>query len=111
MKGGYTGKISGVNASFIRMLLEQGLTPVISPIALSEEFEFLNVDGDRAAAYVAGEIKSDKVLFITNVGGLLMDDKLVTKFGEIFEDNQAMKAWPYYMTIAILAGILIYRVT
>ena len=77
--GGYTGKISGVNGSFIRMLLEQGLTPVISPIAISEEFEFLNVDGDRAAAYVAGEIKSDRVLFITNVDGLLMDDKLVTK--------------------------------
>ena len=41
--------------------------------------DFLNVDGDRAAAYVAGSVGSDKVLFITNVDGLLMDDKLVTK--------------------------------
>ena len=77
--GGYTGKISDVNAVFIKSLLDQGLTPVISPIALSEESEFLNVDGDRAAAYVAGRVKTDKVLFITNVDGLLMDDKLVTK--------------------------------
>ena len=75
--GGYTGKISKVNAGLIKSLLDQGLTPVISPIAISEESEFLNVDGDRAAAYVAGAIKSDKVLFITNVDGLLMDDKLV----------------------------------
>jgi len=75
--GGYTGKISNVNDSLIKSLLEQGITPVISPIALSEESEFLNVDGDRAAAYVAGKIQSDKVLFITNVDGLLMDDKLV----------------------------------
>ena len=44
---------------------------------MSEEFEFLNVDGDRAAANVAGHVKTDKVLFITNVDGLLMDEKLV----------------------------------
>ena len=77
--GGYTGKIREINSSLIKNLLEQGLTPVISPIAIGEESEFLNVDGDRAAAYVAGKIGSDKVLFITNVDGLLMDDKLVTK--------------------------------
>ena len=77
--GGYTGKITNVNSEFIKSLLEQGLTPVISPIAISEESEFLNVDGDRAAAYVAGKVGADKVLFITNVDGLLMDDKLVPK--------------------------------
>jgi len=77
--GGYTGKIKEVNSKFILSLLEQGLTPVISPIAMSEESEFLNVDGDRAAAYVAGKVGSDKVLFITNVDGLLMDDKVVPK--------------------------------
>jgi len=77
--GGYTGKIREVNAKFIRSLLEQGLTPVISPIAISEESDFLNVDGDRAAAYVAGKVGTDKVLFITNVDGLLIDEKLVTK--------------------------------
>lgn len=76
--GGYTGKITEVNAKFVKSLLEQGYTPVISPIAISEESDFLNVDGDRAAAYVAGKVQTDKVLFITNVDGLLMDDKLVT---------------------------------
>ena len=77
--GGYTGKIKNVNSEFIKSLLNQGLTPVISPIAISEESEFLNVDGDRAAAYVAGSVGSDKILFITNVDGLLMDDKVVPK--------------------------------
>jgi acetylglutamate/LysW-gamma-L-alpha-aminoadipate kinase len=76
--GGYTGKITEVNVKFVKSLLEQGYTPVISPIAISEEYDFLNVDGDRAAAYVAGKVQTDKVLFITNVDGLLMDDKLVT---------------------------------
>jgi acetylglutamate/LysW-gamma-L-alpha-aminoadipate kinase len=77
--GGYTGKIQDVNTNLIKLILDQGYVPVISPIAISEEFDFLNVDGDRAAAYVAGKMQSDKILFLTNVNGLLMDDKLVTK--------------------------------
>jgi len=77
--GGYTGKIQDVNSSLVSVILDQGYVPVISPIALSEEFDFLNVDGDRAAAYVAGKMHSDKILFLTNVDGLMMDDKLVKK--------------------------------
>jgi acetylglutamate/LysW-gamma-L-alpha-aminoadipate kinase len=77
--GGYTGKIQDVNTSLIKLILDQDYVPVISPIAISEEFDFLNVDGDRAAAYVAGKMQSDKILFLTNVNGLLMDDKLITK--------------------------------
>ncbi len=75
--GGYTGKITDVNSSLVKLLLDQGYTPVISPIAISEDSDFLNVDGDSAAAYVAGKVSSDKVLFLTNVDGLLMDEKLV----------------------------------
>lgn len=77
--GGYTGKVTEVNSNLLKMLLEQGYTPVISPIAISREFDFLNIDGDRAAANVAGAIKSDRILFLTNVDGLLMNDRLVEK--------------------------------
>ena len=76
--GGYTGKIHDINTNLLKIILDQDYVPVISPIAISEEFDFLNVDGDRAAAYVAGKMKSDKILFLTDVNGLLMDDKLVT---------------------------------
>ncbi len=76
--GGYTGKINAVNSALVADLVDKGYVPVISPIALSEEFDFLNVDGDRAAAYVAGGIKADKVIFITNVNGLMLNEKLVT---------------------------------
>jgi len=75
--GGYTGKIKDVNSGLVKLILDHGYLPVISPIAISEEFDFLNVDGDRAAAYVAGKMHSDKILFLTNVDGLLMNDKLV----------------------------------
>jgi acetylglutamate/LysW-gamma-L-alpha-aminoadipate kinase len=77
--GGYTGKITSVNASLLQTVLDNGYVPVVSPIAISEDFDLLNVDGDRAAAYVAGGVKANHVIFITNVNGLMMDDKLVTK--------------------------------
>lgn len=78
VEGGYTGKINTVDPSLLYTLLDKEYVPVVSPIALSEEFDFLNVDGDRAAAHVAGGVKSNKVIFITNVNGLILDDKLVT---------------------------------
>jgi len=75
--GGYTGKINAVDPALIHNLVDNGYVPVVSPIALSEEYDFLNVDGDRAAAYVAGGVKADKVIFITNVNGLMLNEKLV----------------------------------
>jgi acetylglutamate/LysW-gamma-L-alpha-aminoadipate kinase len=77
IEGGYTGKIQSVEPSLLNILTENGYLPVVSPIALSENYEFLNVDGDRAAAYIAGNLKADKVIFLTNVNGLHLDDKLV----------------------------------
>jgi len=75
--GGYTGKISKVDPRLINLLIENGYVPVISPIALGDEFEYLNIDGDRAAANIAGALKAEVVIFITNVNGLLMNEKIV----------------------------------
>ena len=75
--GGYTGKIKSVESSLIQILLTNNFVPVISPIALSEDIDFLNIDGDRAAAYIAGSLQADKVIFITNVNGLILNGELV----------------------------------
>ena len=101
--GGYTGKISNVNSDLIKTIMDKGYTPVISPIAISEESEFLNVDGDRAAANVAGYVKADKVLFITNVDGLLMEDKLVEKLS-LQEAKEIMPKIGFGMEKKILAA-------
>ena len=101
--GGYTGKISNVNSDLIKTIMDKGYTPVISPIAISEEAEFLNVDGDRAAANVAGHVKADKVLFITNVDGLLMEDKLVEKLS-LAEAKEIMPKIGFGMEKKILAA-------
>ena len=101
--GGYTGKISNVNSDLIKTIMDKGYTPVISPIAISEESEFLNVDGDRAAANVAGHVRADKVLFITNVDGLLMEDKLVEKLS-LEEAKEIMPKIGFGMEKKILAA-------
>jgi len=78
IEGGYTGKVSSVNSSLLDSLLSQGYVPVVSPVAAGETGEPLNVDGDRTASYVATGTKADSVLFLTNVGGLMLDDSPVS---------------------------------
>jgi acetylglutamate/LysW-gamma-L-alpha-aminoadipate kinase len=90
IEGGYTGKITSVDAGLIGNLVRSGYTPVISPIALSEDFDFLNVDGDRAAANVAGGVRAEKVIFVTDVNGLMLDGKLVNSMTL----NEAKSALP-----------------
>jgi len=51
--------------------MQAGLTPVIAPLAISSEGDALNVDADRAAAMVAGAVKAEKLILLTNVPGLL----------------------------------------
>jgi acetylglutamate/LysW-gamma-L-alpha-aminoadipate kinase len=67
----YTGRIEEINGSLLRLLLDAGYTPVIAPLALGTESERLNVDGDRAAARVAGAINADTLIILSNVPGLL----------------------------------------
>ena len=77
--GGYTGKISSVSTSLIELLLEKGFVPVVTPIAVSEEFEPLNVDGDRTAAFIAGALKADRLILLTDVQGLVLRGKPIEK--------------------------------
>lgn len=79
VEGGYTGRVVGVNSSLLEALLSQGYVPVISPVASGEAAEPLNVDGDRAASSIAAGVKADCVVFLTNVDGLMLDDRLVAR--------------------------------
>ena len=78
IEGGYTGRVVRVNTSLLDTLLSQGYVPVVSPVAVGEEGEPLNVDGDRAASSIATRAGADTVVFLTNVDGLKLDEKLVS---------------------------------
>ncbi len=73
LKGDYGGSVRAVNSELLRLLLERGYTPVIAPVALSDEGEALNVDGDRVAAAVAGALGASVLLILSGVPGLLRD--------------------------------------
>jgi acetylglutamate/LysW-gamma-L-alpha-aminoadipate kinase len=78
IEGGYTGKVMAVNSSLLDTLLSQGYVPVVSPVAAGEQGEPLNIDGDRAASSIASKAGADAVVFLTNVEGLKLDEKLVS---------------------------------
>jgi acetylglutamate/LysW-gamma-L-alpha-aminoadipate kinase len=78
IEGGFTGKIKNVNTELINDLIKSGYLPVISPVALGDEFEILNVNGDRAASNIAAHLNADRVIFLTDVDGISLNDKLVT---------------------------------
>lgn len=69
----YTGKIEQVNSGLINVLLNEGLLPVIAPVAVSMNGEALNVDADRAAAMVASALKAETLILLTAVPGLMMN--------------------------------------
>lgn len=67
----FTGRVETVNVELLRLLLDAGYTPVVAPLAMGMDCEPLNVDGDRAAAQVAGALQADTLVILTNVPGLL----------------------------------------
>jgi len=77
--GGFTGRITEVNSKLLKLLIDGGYLPVVSPVAVGTEHEFLNVDSDRAAANIAAHLNAERILFITDVEGLLLEGKLVEK--------------------------------
>ncbi len=69
----YTGTVQQVNVGLLNLLTGAGYWPVISPPALSFEAEAINVDGDRAAAKIAGALQADTLVILSDVPGVMRD--------------------------------------
>ncbi|MEM3437680.1 MAG: [LysW]-aminoadipate/[LysW]-glutamate kinase, partial [Nitrososphaerales archaeon] len=104
IEGGYTGKIKSVNSDLLNLLMNSNYMPIIAPIAVGDEGELLNVDGDRAAAYVAGGIKADKIVFLTDVPGVLINNKPILKMN-LSEAKEIMPKIGFGMEKKVLASI------
>ncbi|KKK36944.1 acetylglutamate kinase [Mesobacillus campisalis] len=76
---GLVGQITMVNGSIISKLTEEGLIPVITPVAVSEDGSRLNINADYAAAAVAKAIGADRCLFVTNVDGIMIEGSLIAE--------------------------------
>ncbi|MCP4970984.1 MAG: acetylglutamate kinase [Arcobacter sp.] len=76
-KFGYTGVVTDINAQMLNNLLDQGFIPVIAPIADSAEPNHpgFNINADVAASKIASALNAQKVLFLTDIVGVLNKDK------------------------------------
>src|SRR5512146_2438725 len=54
LRDDFTGRVEKINAELLRSLLATSYTPVVAPLAISYQGDAINVDGDRAAAMIAG---------------------------------------------------------
>ncbi len=80
---GYVGEITGVDTTPILDLLEKGYIPVISTVGCDDEGNVYNINADTAAARIAGELKAESFISMTDISGLMRDkddpDSLIKK--------------------------------
>ena len=70
---GYVGEITKVRAKPINDLLEKNYIPVVSTVASDHEGNVYNINGDTAAAYIAGALNAERLIMMTDVAGILRD--------------------------------------
>ena len=73
LRDDWTGTVEQVNTELLRLLLDAGYFPVLTPPGSSDQGEAINVDGDRAAAMVAAAFQAEALVILSNVPGLLRD--------------------------------------
>lgn len=70
---GYVGKITGVDASLITDLLEDGYIPVVATVGGDSDGNVYNINADTAAAAIASELNAENLILMTDIRGLLED--------------------------------------
>lgn len=76
---GQVGDVKTINTTIIRVLETNGFIPVISPTGVGEHGESYNINADTVAGDIAAALKAEKLLFLTDVAGILdRDGKLLS---------------------------------
>ena len=70
---GYVGDIEKVHIAPITDLLEREYIPVVSTVGCDKSGNSYNINGDTAAAYIAGELKAERLILMTDIAGVLRD--------------------------------------
>ena len=71
LRDDWTGTVERVNLHLLQLLTSAGYFPVLTPPGASTAGEAINVDGDRAAAMLAGALKAEALVILSDVPGLL----------------------------------------
>ncbi|GAB6277483.1 MAG: acetylglutamate kinase [Rectinema sp.] len=102
---GLVGDIQAVNTEMVRVLLDNGIIPVVASIALrsDEEGGFYNVNADTAAGALAIALKAEKLILLTDVPGV-MEDK--TDLGTLIREMDVQMAKTLMKKGVIKAGMI-----
>ncbi|MBA3397308.1 MAG: bifunctional glutamate N-acetyltransferase/amino-acid acetyltransferase ArgJ [Deltaproteobacteria bacterium] len=76
---GQVGELVAVNHVFLESLVSQGYIPVLSPIGIGPDGETYDLDSDAVAAEVARGVKADKLIYLSNVAGVMDAGDLVSE--------------------------------
>ena len=72
-KLGYVGTITQIHITPVMDLLEKGYIPVVSTVGCDEQGNTYNINGDTAAAWIAGALKAERLIMMTDIAGILRD--------------------------------------
>ena len=67
---GFVGDPSEVDTTVLRRMTEAGFIPVVAPLGAGKDGETFNINGDTAAGAIAGALKADRLLLLTDVAGV-----------------------------------------
>ena len=70
---GYVGNVEKINTDLINVLLDNGFIPVIAPTGFGDAGETYNINADSVAGEVAGALKAEKLIVLTDVKGIYSD--------------------------------------
>lgn len=70
---GYVGEVMEIDTGIIADLLDQGYVPVVAPIGMGADAESYNINADYVAAEIAGALRAEKMLLLTDVEGVYKD--------------------------------------
>jgi len=87
---GYVGEIEQVNPALILSLIESDYIPVISPIGMGLDGNTYNINADTAASHIGVALKAHKIIFLTDVQGILKEGKLISKVN-VAQTNQLIE--------------------
>jgi len=72
---GFVGEVTAANPEAIRRLLDAGEVPVITPLAMGQDGMPYNINADISACHIAQALRARKLVFLSDVPGLLRDPK------------------------------------
>ena len=85
---GFVGEIQKVHINPITDLLDNGYIPVVSTVGCDKSGNAYNINGDTAAAYIAGALNAENLIMMTDIAGVLQDkDDPSTLIQEISQDD------------------------